>query len=78
MSRMRFRGRRSFMNFVLILGMFPGIMSVVAIYFILKAMGLTTVGKNVSWYGAVFLLKLSRKIHTIGSSQMMPSTVSNT
>ncbi|MDR1392384.1 MAG: ABC transporter permease subunit [Bifidobacteriaceae bacterium] len=41
MSRLRFRLRRAFMNGALILGMFPGIMSVVAIYFILKAMGLT-------------------------------------
>ncbi|RSX53391.1 ABC transporter, permease protein [Bifidobacterium dolichotidis] len=40
-SRLRFRGRRFFMNFVLVLGMFPGIMAVVAIYFILKAMNLT-------------------------------------
>ena len=47
MSRMRFRGRRSFMNFVLILGMFPGIMSVVAIYFILKAIGLTSDGMTI-------------------------------
>ncbi|MDR2348809.1 MAG: ABC transporter permease subunit [Bifidobacteriaceae bacterium] len=42
MSRLRFRMRKPFMNGALILGMFPGIMSVVAIYFILKAMGLTT------------------------------------
>lgn len=41
MSRLRFRFRKMFMNVALILGMFPGIMSVVAIYFILKAMGLT-------------------------------------
>jgi len=41
MSRLRFRMRRPFMNGALILGMFPGIMAVVAIYFILKAMGLT-------------------------------------
>ncbi|NMM94872.1 sugar ABC transporter permease [Bifidobacterium oedipodis] len=41
MSRLRFRFRKSFMNVVLVMGMFPGIMSVVAIYFILKAMGLT-------------------------------------
>lgn len=47
MSRMRFHGRRFFMNFVLILGMFPGIMSVVAIYFILKAMGLTGDGTTI-------------------------------
>ena len=41
MSRLRFRTRRTFMNVVLILGMFPGIMAVSAIYFILKAVGLT-------------------------------------
>nr|WP_274619232.1 sugar ABC transporter permease [Bifidobacterium amazonense] len=41
MSRLRFRTRKTFMNVVLILGMFPGIMAVTAIYFILKAMGLT-------------------------------------
>ena len=41
MSRMRFRSRKGFMNATLVLGMFPGIMAVVAIYFILKAMGLT-------------------------------------
>lgn len=42
MSRLRFRFRKTFMNIVLILGMFPSIMSVVAVYFILKAMGLTS------------------------------------
>ena len=41
MSRMRFRVRKTFMNVVLILGMFPGIMAVTAIYFILKALGLS-------------------------------------
>lgn len=42
MSRLRFRMRRTFMNVVLILGMFPAIMAVGAIYFILKAVGLTS------------------------------------
>ena len=42
MSRLRFHCRKTFMNIALILGMFPGIMAVVAIYFILKAMGLTS------------------------------------
>lgn len=42
MSRLRFRGRRTFMNIALILGMFPSIMAVVAIYFILKSLGLTS------------------------------------
>lgn len=41
MSRLRFKGRKTFMNLALILGMFPGIMAVIAIYFILKALGLT-------------------------------------
>ena len=42
MSRMRFRFRKPFMNIVLVLGMFPSIMAVVAVYFILKAMNLTS------------------------------------
>ena len=42
MSRLRFRGRKAFMNIALVLGMFPGIMAVIAIYFILKAFGLTS------------------------------------
>lgn len=44
MSRLRFRGRKTFMNIALILGMFPGIMAVIAIYFILKSFGLTKGG----------------------------------
>ena len=41
LSRMRFRFRRPIMNVLLVLGMFPGFMSMIAVYFILKAMGLT-------------------------------------
>lgn len=41
LSRMRFRGRRALMNLILILGMFPGFMSMIAVYFILKLLGLT-------------------------------------
>jgi arabinogalactan oligomer / maltooligosaccharide transport system permease protein len=41
LSRLRFRARKGFMNVGLILGMFPGFMSMIAIYFILKAMGLS-------------------------------------
>lgn len=41
LSKMRFRFRRPMMNVLLVLGMFPGFMSMIAIYFILKAMGLT-------------------------------------
>ena len=41
MSRMRFRLRRPFMNVALILGMFPGFMAMIAVYYILKAIGLS-------------------------------------
>lgn len=41
LSRLRFKLRRPIMNVLLILGMFPGFMSMIAIYFILKAMNLT-------------------------------------
>ena len=41
LSRMRFKLRRPIMNILLVLGMFPGFMSMIAIYFILKAMNLT-------------------------------------
>lgn len=40
-SRLRFKMRKALMNIGLILGMFPGFMSMIAIYHILKAMGLT-------------------------------------
>lgn len=39
-SRLRFKLRRPIMNVILILGMFPGFMSMVAIYHMLKAVGL--------------------------------------
>ena len=41
LSRMRFKMRKPFMNMAMILGLFPGFMSMVAVYFILKAVGLT-------------------------------------
>lgn len=41
LSWLRFRFRKGIMNVLLILGMFPGFMSMIAVYFILKAMGLT-------------------------------------
>lgn len=40
-SRLRFRLRKPLMNILLVLGMFPGFMSMIAVYFILKAMALT-------------------------------------
>ena len=41
MSRLRFKMRKPMMNIALVLGMFPGFMSMIAIYHILKAFGLT-------------------------------------
>lgn len=40
-SRLRFKARKPLMNVILVLGMFPGFMSMIAIYHILKAVGLT-------------------------------------
>lgn len=41
MSRLRFKMRKPIMNIALILGMFPGFMAMIAIYYILKSVGLT-------------------------------------
>ena len=41
LSRMRFKFRKPYMNIAMILGLFPGFMTMIAQYFILKAMGLT-------------------------------------
>jgi arabinogalactan oligomer / maltooligosaccharide transport system permease protein len=40
LSRLRFKMRKPMMNIALVLGMFPGFMSMIAIYHILKAIGL--------------------------------------
>lgn len=40
MSRLRFKLRKTFMNIALVMGMFPGFMSMIAIYFILKSIGI--------------------------------------
>lgn len=41
MSRLRFKLRKTFMNIAMIIGLFPGFMSMVATYYILKAFELT-------------------------------------
>ena len=41
LSRLRFKARRPIMNLILILGMFPGFMAMIAIYYIIKASGLS-------------------------------------
>lgn len=41
LSRVRFRMRKPYMNMAMVLGLFPGFMSMIAVYFILKAVGLS-------------------------------------
>mgnify|MGYP001062242339 CR=1 FL=1 len=45
MSRLRFKMRKPFMNIAMILGMFPGFMSMIAVYYILKGLGLLETGQ---------------------------------
>lgn len=40
MSRLRFKMRKPLMNIALVLGMFPGFMSMIAVYYVLKAFGI--------------------------------------
>lgn len=41
MSRLRFRMRKKMMNIALVLGMFPGFMSMIAVYYVLKLFGIS-------------------------------------
>ena len=41
LSRFRFKGRKGLMRFMLILGMFPGMLTMIILYKVLKDMGLT-------------------------------------
>lgn len=43
-SRIRFKGRRLMMNVVLVLGMFPGFLTMIVLYYLLKTLGLTQSG----------------------------------
>lgn len=42
LSRLRFTGRQALMKLILILGMFPGFLGMLVIYFVLKLLGLNT------------------------------------
>ncbi|MBQ1311826.1 MAG: ABC transporter permease subunit [Blautia sp.] len=44
LSRLRFKGRRALMNIWLVLGMFPGFLTMICLYFLLKMLGLTQSG----------------------------------
>ena len=41
LSRLKFKMRKPYMNMAMVLGLFPSFMSMIAVYFILKAVGLT-------------------------------------
>ena len=44
LSRIRFKGRKFLMNVVLVLGMFPGFLTMIVLYYLLKMLGLTQAG----------------------------------
>lgn len=44
LSRMRFKMRKALMNLWLVLGMFPGFLTMICLYFLLKQFGLTQAG----------------------------------
>ena len=44
LSRLRFKSRKFLMNFMLILGMFPGFLTMIVLYYLLKTLGMTQGG----------------------------------
>ena len=56
MSKLRFKMRKPFMNITMILGLFPGFMSMIAIYFLLKAIGLAGNKDSSAWLNLVGLV----------------------
>ena len=65
LSRLRFKLRKPIMNVLLVLGMFPGFMSMIAVYFILKAMGLTN--SRLALPNFISMLKINVGMAWIGS-----------
>ncbi len=53
-SCMRFRGRKTLMNIAVIINLFPGVLAMIAVYFILKSIGLTN-----SHLGLIFVYSAS-------------------
>ena len=53
LSRMRFKGRTALMKFMLVLGMFPGFLGMICIYYLLNAMGM--IGSNLSIVGLMLV-----------------------
>ncbi len=53
LSRMRFKGRKALMKFMLVLGMFPGFLSMICIYYLLNTLGL--VASSTSIFGLMLV-----------------------
>jgi len=56
MSKLRFKMRKPFMNLTMILGLFPGFMSMIAIYFLLKSVNLAGNQADKAWLNIVGLI----------------------
>ena len=56
MSKLRFKLRKAFMNITMILGLFPGFMSMIAIYFLLKSIHLSGNTGNDAWMNIIGLV----------------------
>ncbi len=56
LSRMRFKGRKGLMNLILILGMFPGFITMIVLYKVLSGLGMT--GAN-AIYGLILVYSAS-------------------
>ena len=57
MSKLRFKLRKAFMNLTMIIGLFPGFMSMIAIYFLLKAIGLAgNTSSDTAWLNLLGLI----------------------
>ena len=55
-SKLRFKMRKAFMNITMILGLFPGFMSMIAIYYLLKSIGLSGNVGGSAWLNIVGLI----------------------
>lgn len=56
MSKLRFKMRKPFMNLTMILGLFPGFMAMIAIYFLLKSIHLAGNTADSAWLNIVGLI----------------------
>ena len=57
MSKLRFKLRKAFMNLTMIIGLFPGFMSMIAIYYLLKAIGLSgNTSRDTAWLNLLGLI----------------------